>query len=77
MTGLPAHRFGLAERGLVAPGYHADLTLFDPDAIIDTATFAQPMTPAAGIMSVWVSGVETWRDGAATGARAGRAIRRA
>jgi len=76
MTGLPARRFGLAGRGLVQPGYCADLTVFDPERIADTATFARPTAPAAGIVGVWVNGVETWRDGAATGARAGQVVRR-
>jgi len=76
MTGLPARRFGLTGRGLVQPGLRADLTVFDPDRIADTATFANPTTPAAGVVGVWVNGVETWRDGAATGARAGQVIRR-
>jgi N-acyl-D-amino-acid deacylase len=76
MTGLPAHRFGLAERGLVVPGYRADLAVFDPERIADTATFAHPTTPAAGVVGVWVNGVETWRDGAPTGERAGQVLRR-
>jgi N-acyl-D-amino-acid deacylase len=76
MTGLPAQRFGLSGRGRLAPGAHADVTVFDPDTIIDRASFAEPTTPAAGIHLVLVNGEAVWRDGAATGARPGRALRR-
>lgn len=76
MTGLPAARFGLTGRGRLAPGAYADVTVFDPATVIDRATFEQPKTPAAGIHLVLVNGVAVWRDGAATGARPGRALRR-
>jgi N-acyl-D-amino-acid deacylase len=76
MTGLPAARFGLAGRGRLAPGAYADITVFDPATIIDRATFAAPTTPADGIHLVLVNGQAVWRDGAATGARPGRALRR-
>jgi N-acyl-D-amino-acid deacylase len=76
MTGLPAARFGLAGRGRLAPGAYADVTVFDPATVIDRATFTQPKTPAAGIHLVLVNGQAVWRDGAATGARPGRALRR-
>src|SRR5208337_3869766 len=57
MTRMPAQRFGLAERGLIREGYCADLTLFDPGKIVDTATFSDPMRAAEGIAGVWVNGV--------------------
>jgi N-acyl-D-amino-acid deacylase len=76
MTGLPAARFGLADRGVIAPGAAADLVIFDPDRIRDTATFAQPKQPAAGIDAVYVNGVAVWRDGHATGARPGVVLKR-
>jgi N-acyl-D-amino-acid deacylase len=75
MTGLSACRFGLAERGVLRPGAFADLVLFDPETVIDTATFEAPKTPAAGIDLVVVNGRAVWRDGESTGARPGRAIR--
>jgi N-acyl-D-amino-acid deacylase len=77
MTGLSAARFGLRERGLIAPGYGADLVVFDPETVEDRATFSAPMQPAAGIVAVYVNGVAAWRDGGSTGALAGQVIRRA
>lgn len=72
MTGLSAARFGLAGRGLVREGYCADLVLFDPDTVIDRATFRDPVQAAAGIDAVWVNGTLSYRHGDATGDRAGR-----
>jgi N-acyl-D-amino-acid deacylase len=77
MTGLPAARFGLVGRGVIAPGAAADLVVFDPERIADTATFAQPKQPAAGIDTVYVNGVAVWRQGRGTGARPGTVIKRA
>jgi N-acyl-D-amino-acid deacylase len=76
MTGLSARRFGLSGRGEVREGYHADLVLFDPDRVRDTATFAEPRQAADGIDAVWVNGVLSYRDGAVTGYRAGRFLAR-
>ena len=75
MTGLPARRFGIPDRGVLREGAFADLVLFDPQTVADTATFEAPISPAAGIDLVMVAGRAVWRDGAATGARPGRAIR--
>jgi N-acyl-D-aspartate/D-glutamate deacylase len=76
MTGLPAKRFGLSDRGLVRENYKADLVLFDPKTIRDAATFAEPIQKAHGIASVWVNGVLSYRDGANCGPRAGRFLPR-
>ena len=76
MTGLPAARFGLADRGVLAPGAAADLVVFDPGQVRDTATFARPKQPAAGIDAVYVNGVAVWRDGRSTGARPGVVLKR-
>jgi N-acyl-D-amino-acid deacylase len=75
MTGLTAGRFGLRDRGTLAPGRYADLVLFDPATVIDRATFDDPATPAAGIRLVVCNGRAVWKDGAPTGTRPGRVIR--
>jgi N-acyl-D-amino-acid deacylase len=77
MTGLTAANFGLRDRGVLRVGAFADLVLFDPATVIDRATFEAPTQPAAGIELVMVNGRAVWRDGAPTGARPGRALRRA
>ncbi|MEV7215350.1 D-aminoacylase [Kitasatospora cineracea] len=76
MTGRPARRLGLDRRGLIRPGHHADLVLFDPDTVRDTATFDHPRQPAEGIRHVLVNGVPALTDGKPTGDLAGRALRR-
>ena len=76
LTGRPAARLKLVRRGLVRPGYAADLVLFDPETIRETATFADPKQPAAGIQLVLVNGVPALDAGRPTGALAGRALRR-
>ena len=76
MTGLAAREYGLSERGLIRPGYHADLVIFDPASVADRATFEDPKQPAAGIETVLVNGVPVWEDGQPTGERPGRALRR-
>ena len=76
MTGLPAQRFRLAGRGRISEGSSADLVLFDPEKIIDTATFSNPICAAGGIVAVWVNGVLSYKDGHATGQRAGRFLPR-
>ncbi|MGF1429317.1 N-acyl-D-amino-acid deacylase family protein [Kitasatospora sp. LaBMicrA B282] len=76
MTGRPARRLRLHRRGLVRPGHHADLVLFDPAAVADRATFEQPRRAAAGIHHVYVNGTAVLRDARPTGALPGRALRR-
>jgi N-acyl-D-amino-acid deacylase len=76
MTGLPAQRFRLAGRGQIREGCHADLVLFDPETIKDTATFSNPVCAAEGITAVWVNGVLSYKNGDATGQRAGRFLPR-
>lgn len=76
MTSLSARRFTLAERGEVRVGWHADLVLFDPATVRDTATFDAPRQVADGIDAVWVNGVLSYRDGQPTGERAGHFVAR-
>jgi len=77
MTGMPASRFAIAERGLIREGYFADLTLFDPENVIDTATFSKPMQTAQGITAVWVNGVLSYQERKSQNQRGGRFLRRA
>ena len=76
MTGMPAQQFSLTGRGSIREGCHADLVLFDPATIKDTATFSNPMSHAEGIAQVWVNGVLSYAGNAATGERAGRFVSR-
>lgn len=76
MTSLTAQTFGIRDRGVIAEGNYADLVLFDPATVIDSATFENPTEPAAGIRQVFVNGMRVWRDGKATGERPGRGLRR-
>jgi N-acyl-D-amino-acid deacylase len=75
MTFDPCRRFGLADRGLIAPGYHADVVVFDPDAIGDRASYEEPIQYPNGIRYVLVNGVISVEAGEHTGARAGGVIR--
>ena len=72
MTSLPARHFRLAGRGLVAEGYAADLTIFDPARVDGPATYEAPHAYATGIPFVVVNGVVVVRDGEHTGARPGQ-----
>jgi len=76
MTSVPARRFKLKDRGLIRSGFKADLVVFDPNTIIDRATFEEPQLTSAGVKHVFVNGTEVWADDRSTGARPGRALRR-
>jgi len=75
MTSLPCDRFGLQGRGRVRPGDWADLVLFDPAVVADTATYDDPRREAVGIGAVWVNGELALVKGRHTGAGAGRLLR--
>ena len=77
MTSLPAWRLGLKDRGLIKPGYKADLVLFNPATVIDRATFQQPELISGGINRVFVNGKEVWSDTKVTGNRPGKPLRHA
>lgn len=72
MTGLPAARFGLRDRGAIRAGACADLVLFDPATVRDVADFHDPVRPAEGIHAVWVNGRLAWDGRAVAGERHGR-----
>lgn len=76
MTGLSAEIFGLTDRGRIATGLAADLVLFDPEAIADGASYADPRAEPTGIHEVYVNGECAYRGSAWTGARSGRRLSR-
>jgi N-acyl-D-amino-acid deacylase len=76
MTGMPAARLGLRDRGRVAEGLVADLVVFDPGTVADRATFAEPHQYPVGIQAVVVNGVLAVDGARPLGARAGRVLRR-
>lgn len=75
LTSLPAENLRLADRGRLAPGFAADVVVFDPERITDHATYEQPHRYATGVRHVVVNGVPVLRDGEHTGATPGRALR--
>lgn len=75
MTSLSAQTFGLTDRGEIRPGYWADLALFDPDTVIDTATYDDPKREPTGIALVVVNGAVAYENGRHTGAGSGRMLR--
>lgn len=76
LTGQPAERLGLTDRGIVREGAAADLVVFDPEAFEERGTTFEPNQLASGVEHVIVNGVQTLRDGSLTGERAGRVLRR-
>jgi N-acyl-D-amino-acid deacylase len=75
ITSLPAQREHLENRGLLKPGYFADITIFDPATIIDHASFTKPDQLSDGIDFTVVNGQVEYDHGKLTGATAGRALR--
>ncbi|MFC1442400.1 D-aminoacylase [Streptacidiphilus sp. N1-10] len=76
MTQLPAARAGMGDRGVIAEGNIADLVVFDPDTVADTATYTEPLSYATGVRHVAVNGRLAIRDGELTGLRLGRVLKR-
>jgi N-acyl-D-amino-acid deacylase len=76
MTSLPASNLGISQRGLLRPGYFADITVFDPNTIQDYATFEKPRQLATGVSEVFVNGVEVVHNGQHRGAKPGHVIKR-
>ncbi|MDA1256538.1 MAG: D-aminoacylase [Chloroflexi bacterium] len=76
MTGMPAKRLGLSDRGVLREGAIADIVVFDPATVADNATFQDPHRYPTGIPQVIVNGEFVVRDGRHTGARPGRVLRR-
>ena len=76
MTGFPAQRLGLRDRGLLKEGLVADLVIFDPERVVDRATFEDPHQYPEGISHVLVNGNQVISDGKHTGSRPGNVLRR-
>lgn len=76
MTSLPAERFGLQGRGILKPGAHGDITIFNPETVIDMGTYEDPIRFPEGIEYVIVNGRVTVDRGAHTGERAGMVLRK-
>ncbi|MBI3813502.1 MAG: amidohydrolase family protein [Nitrospinae bacterium] len=76
MTSFPCQRIGIKDRGLIKEGYFADLVIFNPDTISDTATYESSKSYPVGIEYVIVNGRITVKNGGHTGAKAGRVLRR-
>jgi len=75
MSGLPAQILGLADRGLLRPGFAADIAVFDPAVVGETNSFERPKSYAVGVPYVVVNGTLVIDKGEHTGAKPGRALR--
>lgn len=75
MTGLSARFLGITDRGVIAPGAHADLVLFDPAVVIDRATLQNSNALSLGIDKVWVNGRLAYQERRSTGSHTGQVIR--
>ncbi|MBM3877337.1 MAG: D-aminoacylase [Verrucomicrobia bacterium] len=75
LTSFPAENLSLKQRGRLAPGYFADVVVFDPATIQDHATYEKPHQLATGVHHVFVNGVQVLKDGEHTGAKPGRFVR--
>lgn len=75
LTSLPASNMKIEERGLLQPGYFADIVVFDSETIQDNATFQEPHQLATGVHHVWVNGEQVLKNGQHTGAMPGRVVR--
>ena len=74
ITGMPAQRYGLTNKGLIREGYDADLVLFDYDSIIDQADFTDPFKPNIGIHQLYIAGKLILQDNEPTGIWNGKYI---
>lgn len=74
MTSAVSDRLGLRERGLLRVGHYADIVVFDPENIIDNATFEEPHQLSTGVRDVWVNGTRVLDNGQHTGAMPGMAV---
>ena len=76
MTSLPARTFGVKRKGLLKEGFDADVVVFDPETIIDRATYEEPNQGPKGVHYVLVNGQIAVDKGKVAGATSGRILRR-
>ncbi|MDP7281365.1 MAG: amidohydrolase family protein, partial [Candidatus Poribacteria bacterium] len=76
MSGFPAERFGLKDRGQLKEGLAADIVVFDPETLADKSTWSDPLQPAVGVEHVLVNGQQVIADSAVTNQLPGRVLRR-
>jgi N-acyl-D-amino-acid deacylase len=75
LTSFPAATLRIKERGTLAPGFFADVVVFDPKTIADKSTYEKPHQYAVGVKHVWVNGGQVIKDGEHTGQKPGRVVR--
>jgi N-acyl-D-amino-acid deacylase len=74
MSSSVADRLGLRDRGLLREGMYADVVIFDPETVIDRATYENGTLLSEGIRDVWVNGSRVLKDGTHTGAKPGKPV---
>ncbi len=75
LTSFPAGNLRIEKRGLLTPGYYADIVIFDPEKVQDHSTFDKPHQYSTGMSHVFVNGVQVLKEGEHTGATPGRVVR--
>jgi len=75
MTSLPAQTFKIKKKGLLREGFDADMVIFDPDTVLDKATFDDPRQKPEGIFWVLINGEVAVEEGLLTGATSGKVLR--
>jgi N-acyl-D-aspartate/D-glutamate deacylase len=75
MSSAVATRLSIHDRGVLREGFYADIVIFDPETVIDRATYEEPHQVSAGIRDVFVNGVAVVREGEHTGAKPGMIVR--
>ncbi|MYG08750.1 hypothetical protein F4167_19470 [Candidatus Poribacteria bacterium] len=76
MSGFPAERFRIFDRGKISQGLAADIVVFDPETVADKSTWFDPVQSPVGVNWVFVNGVSVVEDGNVTGQLPGRVLRR-